>query len=308
MMILCYLSVKTHENEIHNLVKHQARAFFQQIVTTRSWNARHGGVYVPVTSETQPNPYLKDPNRDVVTENGMKLTKVNPAFMTRQIAEIAAQENLVIFHITSTNPIRPGNAPAQWEIIALERFQKGLNDASELVENGSGEKTFRYMAPLWVEKSCLKCHATQGYQEGDLRGGISVTIDAEPMLLSLQKEISSTAIAYGFIWLIGLLGMLGGHLLLKRQEQGRLKVINELECTETALRDERDKLKVALKEIKTLSGFLPICANCKKIRDDEGYWEQVEAYIGDRSDAKFSHSICPECVNKLYPEFDIFED
>jgi PAS domain S-box-containing protein len=63
------------------------------------------------------------------------------------------------------------------------------------------------------------------------------------------------------------------------------------------------ELQDALAEVKTLQGFLPICANCKKIRDDEGYWQQIEKYIQDRSDARFSHSICPDCGQKLYPEF-----
>jgi hypothetical protein len=56
------------------------------------------------------------------------------------------------------------------------------------------------------------------------------------------------------------------------------------------------------RRIKTLSGLLPICASCKKIRNDEGYWEQIEGYIGDHSDAEFSHGLCPECAQKLYPE------
>ena len=61
-------------------------------------------------------------------------------------------------------------------------------------------------------------------------------------------------------------------------------------------------LRDALAEIKTLSGLLPICAECKKIRDDKGYWQQIEEYIGEHSDARFSHSICPDCMAKLYPE------
>ena len=63
------------------------------------------------------------------------------------------------------------------------------------------------------------------------------------------------------------------------------------------------KLQETLAEVKTLSGLLPICANCKKIRDDKGYWNQIEAYIGDHSEAEFSHGICPVCAKKLYPEF-----
>lgn len=62
------------------------------------------------------------------------------------------------------------------------------------------------------------------------------------------------------------------------------------------------KLKEALSKIRTLSGLLPICASCKKIRDDSGYWNQIEVYVSEHSDAEFSHSICPECKKKLYPE------
>jgi PAS domain S-box-containing protein len=65
------------------------------------------------------------------------------------------------------------------------------------------------------------------------------------------------------------------------------------------------ELQEALADVKLLSGLVPICANCKKIRDDQGYWTQIESYIQDRSDAKFSHSICPDCAAKLYPNYII---
>lgn len=81
--------------------------------------------------------------------------------------------------------------------------------------------------------------------------------------------------------------------------------------------DQRDKaqsarekvigdLQKALAEVKQLSGLLPICSHCKKIRDDKGYWNQIEAYIQEHSEAQFSHSICRECAEKLYPELDLF--
>ncbi len=62
------------------------------------------------------------------------------------------------------------------------------------------------------------------------------------------------------------------------------------------------ELRESLDNVKTLSGFIPICASCKKIRDDEGYWEQVESYISHHSGARFSHGICPDCAKKIYPE------
>jgi hypothetical protein len=66
---------------------------------------------------------------------------------------------------------------------------------------------------------------------------------------------------------------------------------------------EKERLEQALKEIKTLSGMIPICANCKKVRNDEGFWEQVETYVRKRSTVEFSHGICPECAKKLYPGY-----
>ncbi len=62
------------------------------------------------------------------------------------------------------------------------------------------------------------------------------------------------------------------------------------------------ELQEALAKVKLLSGFLPICCSCKKIRDDKGYWQQIESYIKEHSQAKFSHGICPECARELYPE------
>ncbi|MDH4101666.1 MAG: response regulator [Nitrospirota bacterium] len=63
------------------------------------------------------------------------------------------------------------------------------------------------------------------------------------------------------------------------------------------------ELTEAIERVKVLSGLLPICANCKNIRDDKGYWNNVEKYIAEHSDATFTHSICPECMIKLYPDF-----
>jgi len=75
-----------------------------------------------------------------------------------------------------------------------------------------------------------------------------------------------------------------------------------------ALRQVNAALEAALAQVKQLSGLLPICAACKKIRDDEGYWQQIEVYIRDHSEATFTHSICPECTRTLYPDFCDDED
>jgi len=69
-----------------------------------------------------------------------------------------------------------------------------------------------------------------------------------------------------------------------------------------------NELQQALKEIKTLRGILPLCSFCKKIRDDKGYWEEVDVYIHKHSQADISHGICPECAKEHYPDLDIYDD
>jgi CheY-like chemotaxis protein len=85
----------------------------------------------------------------------------------------------------------------------------------------------------------------------------------------------------------------------------RLRIHNHLELKKhrDALALRNAELQAALAKITTLSGLLPICASCKKIRDDKGYWNQIEVYISDHSEAEFSHGVCPECARKLYPDF-----
>lgn len=68
------------------------------------------------------------------------------------------------------------------------------------------------------------------------------------------------------------------------------------------------ELKNALAQVRQLKGLLPICAACKKIRDDKGYWNQIEAYISEHSEAQFSHSICPKCAKELYPYLNLDDD
>lgn len=87
-----------------------------------------------------------------------------------------------------------------------------------------------------------------------------------------------------------------------QEENRRLEELVALRTEE--LRRSNAELNDALAKVKTLKGILPICSHCKKIRDDEGYWRQIEQYIGQYTDAFFSHSICPDCMKKYYPDLD----
>ena len=176
-----------------------ARALFDIIVATQEWNSRLEGVYVPVSDGIQPNPHLDVPDRDILSTDGVMLTKINPAHMTRLIAEISKENNNVTYHIIGENPIRSENAPDSWEKLALSSFNDG--NVERFVWNEQSQ-TIRYMAPLYVEESCLACHENQGYQLGDMFGGVSVSFPAQPAVGV------PTLLGYLGIGVIGLAGIL----------------------------------------------------------------------------------------------------
>lgn len=105
---------------------------------------------------------------------------------------------------------------------------------------------------------------------------------------NIQVEHSATAIRNDNEEIIGVVMMIRDISERIKTQKSREKLIN--------------KLQAALTQIRTLSGLLPICASCKKIRDDKGYWNQIEYYIQEHSEAEFTHSICPECTKQLYPQ------
>lgn len=193
-----------------------ARNMFRMVVLTRSWNSSHGGVYVPVTPQTQPNPYLDVKRRDVTTTDGQALTLVNPAYMTRLIAEMAESDSGAIFRLTSLRPVRPQNAPDDWERAALLSFENGNKETIEVTQGPPAEQ-LRYMAPLQVQQSCMSCHARQGYRVGDVRGGISVSQRYAPIEAATRAGVEQAQLTYGSVFvLVTALGWLLLELLRRR--------------------------------------------------------------------------------------------
>jgi len=261
----------------------RGRILFRTIVAMRTWNASHGGVYVPVTETIRPNPYLTVPDRDVKTSDGRELTLVNPAYMTRLVGEILVREGYTV-HLTSLKTLRPGNAPDEWERAALERFDKGSVLEYSLT-GPAGKQIFRYMEPLKTETACLPCHAWQGHKVEDVRGGIGIAFPYAPFEQSIRSadRIEITKHSLFLAAALAILYFLGLRIM---------KLAKSLEESQ--------------RQVQTLEGILPMCASCKKIRKegavpaDPKSWVAVDSYIAGHSEATFSHGICPECATKLY--------
>jgi diguanylate cyclase (GGDEF)-like protein len=176
---------------------HEARAFFQEIVQTRQWIIKQGGVYVKKTPGMRIDPFLaglsgvKSSIRD---ENGDTYLLRNHAAITKMISAMATEERLFAMNITSLTPLNPLNEPDQFERQALESFAEGRGEVYAFTEMPGGS-TFRYMAPLPNETACRKCHDQQAPGDAAIRGGISITLPAEQALREINKTRIYTLIA-----------------------------------------------------------------------------------------------------------------
>ncbi len=187
-----------------NSVLETARAFYKQIIITRLWVSRHGGVFIPKTPHADINPYLPNPYR--ITAEGDTLVLRNPAMVTRELSELSlAMGKRFRFHITSLYPINPRNAPTPFEKEALLALSSHQRDGAERpfleytrVEKIEGETYFHYFGPLYTEESCLSCHGSQGYKVGDVRGGISILVPIDDFLQAKQVNFMM-AVGGGFL-------------------------------------------------------------------------------------------------------------
>ena len=151
----------------------QARMLAKQLVLTRKWVAEHNGVFVIQKPGVAANPFLDTPQ--IRDDEGQTYVKRNPAMVTRELSEMASHVDFCRFRVTSLMPLNPANSPDDFERVSLESFERGTPEVFHIQRQGKS-RILRYMTPLIVEESCLACHVEQGYKQGDIRGGLSITI------------------------------------------------------------------------------------------------------------------------------------
>ena len=204
-------------------MKNKAIAIFDLIVDMRHWNAQYDGVYIK-SEKLEPNPYL-NPN-SIKSEKGETLVWVNPAFMTRQISDIANKRDGFNLKITSNKLINKNNKPDEDEKKILNYFDDNPNIPYYWsIDNNE----FKFMGALKTERDCLKCHARQGYKVGDVRGGISVSFDAKKEYLQLEEinKDKEQTIIYLAIAAIGVLISFVIYLNVKRVDEKKISSLNE---------------------------------------------------------------------------------
>ncbi len=260
----------------------EGRVLVREIVLTREWFAIHNGVYVRMTPGMEVNPWLrKVPGLKPVIrdEEGVLYTLKNPALATREISEIAGGKGEFRFRITSLNPLNPSNAPDSFERAALERFARGDKE-SKLYETTKGKVAYRYMVSLETNKSCLPCHEAQGYREGDVRGGISVSTDVTPMFRQMERYrtyLATSAVGIVALFLAVALGI--SRFFIKDLGKAELRLVEMATLDDlTGLTNRREGLRRAGEEVgragrtgKPLFALMIDIDRFKNINDTHGH-------------------------------------
>lgn len=254
-LVLLSLALIWHWNQMEQRVLDlaivTARSAHQKDMVVRDWALTHGGVYVPVTSRTRPVQYLeKIPERDVATPSGRVLTLLNPSSIARQMQELGRERYGLRSHLTSFKPMQPENVPDPWEAKSLEALQRGEEEVYS-VEELDGEKYLRYMRPQVTEGRCLQCHSDQGYEEGNIQGGCSISVPMKPYDDLLRAQHISVTLGYMVMGGLGLVGFWWGVGRMGRSLVERNFAVARLAQSEKRFRLLYDRAPVAYQSLDT---------------------------------------------------------
>jgi signal transduction histidine kinase/ActR/RegA family two-component response regulator len=222
-----------------SLAENNARMFWEKDTLYRAWSVFHGGVYVPVSEDTQPNPYLEIENRDVEIA-GRKYTLINPAYMFRQVYKMG-RKRTIQGRITGLAPKRPDNKPTEWEKKALHSFERGEEEYIDLAQV-DGNFFVRFMRPVRLEKACLRCHTKEGNKAGEIKGGISIIVPLENHFAQYKKNVNKLWKAFISIWLAGIAILYVTYWIVQKM----IRTLIRSEKQKTAILDTLNRVGVGL--------------------------------------------------------------
>ncbi len=240
LAVLLWWNMRHMKQTALALAESNARIFLQKDMLYRAWSVAHGGVYVPVTEQTRPNPYLDVPNRDVMV-GGRQYTLMNPAYMFRQVAEMGEKLTSIQGRITALHPKGPENKPSPWEKKALLSFERGAAEYLDFAQ-GDGHASVHFMRPVKAEKACLVCHYARTVRLGSVVGGIGIVVPMDNYLEQHHESIHKLWMAFLAIWSAGI----GIICIMNRVIQKNINNLKRSEQQKTTILNNIDKVGIGL--------------------------------------------------------------
>lgn len=264
-LILLSYTWNIHENYrgLYSKALVEAKTIFQHNLAYRRWNSMFGGVYAPVTAVNTPNPYVVGPQRDLMTMEGVQLTMINPFRMTKQaydLMKLHSPELAVLNRTVSLNPLNSDNFPDEWERKALIAFEEGKGEVSEITTI-EGHPYLRLLSPYVTEERCLKCHAHQGYDIGDVRGGMSIAVPMQPYYDAAESSRRIIGTTHLIIWLLGSMAIMLFSNGLRRykaaiaKNEEKFRIVSEFAYNFEYWIDKEKKLAFISPSCERITGY-----------------------------------------------------
>jgi diguanylate cyclase (GGDEF)-like protein len=255
-------NISNRAQDLQAIALNSARISAEKDLLYRQWAIMQGGIYVPITPRNLPNPVLAYlPDRDISSSSGHRLTLIPPATMIKQVYHLGQKDMGNRVHITSLTPIDQANAPDPWEGEALKAFQEGQKEIHS-IELIDGQPYFRLMRPYTVQKGCIKCHRDLSGREGRTYGALSVATPIAPLLATDTNTRIRLLVGHGFLWLLGLAGLIGADHRLTLSWRQRDQVDRALQNANELLRDmvqEYSRVNQEISLINDLADQLHAC-------------------------------------------------
>jgi signal transduction histidine kinase/CheY-like chemotaxis protein len=232
-------------------------------------------VYVRESEYGAANPWIPEAMRRATLANGERLVLINPAYMSRQIAERSSTKGASL-RITSSTPLRPESRADGWEEAAFRSIGLGQHEVFQLDETASGKQNFRYMTPLRAEADCLHCHTNSRLHE--VRGGISVTLEAAPFLQTIQEYNETLGYTYALMGLAGIVGIGSLSFAINRK---RLLAEHKEQMNSAFLANMSHDMRTPLTGIMGMAELLQKETNEEKKRQACGYLRSATAALLD---------------------------
>jgi PAS domain S-box-containing protein len=243
--VIVFLAWNLHlqHQETREVALNVARAYIQSDNSYRRWNALQGGIYIPAEKNRIHKLPADVMEQEIITPSGKHLVLAAHALMMDEIYELAGQDYIARGELKILDSVSISDKADEWETAALNALIKGEREIGEVVTI-NGEQNFLLMQPFVIEKPCLKCHAGDGYEIGDVRGGITIRIPLSKFGIANLQQLKMLKWGHLLWWFLGILGIVISYLGMR----SRIFERQQAEAALETLREQQEQILTAAGE------------------------------------------------------------